>query len=97
MNPTSLTVSLVPEAKGGPFILWDPLPVACQKARALGYEDNEDYILTMVVNILFHEDEDGDLRPSYDAVIGWNSSQFDLPILSAKSGDGERDDEHRSK
>ncbi|HVR87198.1 MAG TPA: sugar phosphate isomerase/epimerase family protein [Planctomycetota bacterium] len=38
MNPTSLTVSLVPEAKGGPFILWDPLPVACSKARALGYD-----------------------------------------------------------
>lgn len=38
MNPTSLTVSLVPEAKGGPFILWDPLPVACQKAKALGYD-----------------------------------------------------------
>src|SRR5262249_48617046 len=38
MNPTSLTVSLVPEAKGGPFILWDPLPVACTKARALGFD-----------------------------------------------------------
>jgi len=38
MNPTSLTVSLVPEAKGGPFILWDPLPVACQKAKAFGYD-----------------------------------------------------------
>jgi len=38
MNPTSLTVSLVPEAKGGPFILWDPLPVACRKAQELGYD-----------------------------------------------------------
>lgn len=38
MNPTSLTVSLVPEARGGPFILWDPLPVACLKAKALGYD-----------------------------------------------------------
>jgi len=38
VNPTSLTVSLVPEAKGGPFILWDPLPVACRKAKALGYD-----------------------------------------------------------
>lgn len=38
MNATSLTVSLVPEAKGGPFILWDPLPVACAKAKALGYD-----------------------------------------------------------
>jgi sugar phosphate isomerase/epimerase len=38
VNPTSLTVSLVPEAKGGPFVLWDPLPVACRKAKALGYD-----------------------------------------------------------
>jgi sugar phosphate isomerase/epimerase len=38
VNPTSLTVSLVPEAKGGPFILWDPLPVACRKAKDLGYD-----------------------------------------------------------
>jgi sugar phosphate isomerase/epimerase len=38
VNPTSLTVSLVPQAKGGPFILWDPLPEACKKAKALGYD-----------------------------------------------------------
>lgn len=38
MNPTSLTVSLVPEARGGPFILWDPLPAACRKAKELGYD-----------------------------------------------------------
>ena len=38
MNPTSLTVSLVPQAKGGPFILWDPLPESCRKAKALGYD-----------------------------------------------------------
>ena len=37
MNPTSIACSIVPEAKGGPFVLWDPLPVACQKAKALGY------------------------------------------------------------
>jgi len=38
MNPTALTVSLVPQARGGPFILWDPLPEACRKARELGYD-----------------------------------------------------------
>ena len=38
MNPTSLTVSMVPQAKGGPFILWDPLPESCRKAKALGYD-----------------------------------------------------------
>jgi sugar phosphate isomerase/epimerase len=38
VNPTSIACSIVPEAKGGPFVLWDPIPVACQKAKALGYD-----------------------------------------------------------
>ncbi|HYE97909.1 MAG TPA: sugar phosphate isomerase/epimerase family protein [Planctomycetota bacterium] len=38
MNRTAITVSLVPEAKGGPFILWDDLPTSCAKAKALGYD-----------------------------------------------------------
>lgn len=32
-----VTVSLVPEARGGPFIFWDDLSVACEKAAALGF------------------------------------------------------------
>lgn len=38
MNRTSIACSIVPEAKGGPFVLWDPLPVACRKAKDLGYD-----------------------------------------------------------
>ena len=38
MNPTSIACSIVPEAKGGPFVLWDPLPIACRKAKELGYD-----------------------------------------------------------
>jgi sugar phosphate isomerase/epimerase len=36
MKP-AVTVSLVPEARGGPFIFWDDLAAACQKAGKLGY------------------------------------------------------------
>ena len=36
MKP-AVTVSLVPEARGGPFIFWDDLSVACKKASDLGY------------------------------------------------------------
>jgi sugar phosphate isomerase/epimerase len=36
MKP-AVTVSLVPEARGGPFIFWDDLAVACKKASELGY------------------------------------------------------------
>jgi sugar phosphate isomerase/epimerase len=38
VNPTSITVSLVPEARGGPFVYWDPIPESFRKARALGYD-----------------------------------------------------------
>jgi sugar phosphate isomerase/epimerase len=34
----SVTVCLIHEAKGGPFILWDDLPAAIQKAAALDYD-----------------------------------------------------------
>jgi sugar phosphate isomerase/epimerase len=35
---SSVTVSLVPEARGGPFVFWDDLPGACRKAKALGFD-----------------------------------------------------------
>jgi sugar phosphate isomerase/epimerase len=38
MIRSSVTVSLVPEARGGPFVFWDDLPAACAKARQLGFD-----------------------------------------------------------
>lgn len=38
MIRSSVTVSLVPEVRGGPFIFWDDLPAACRKAREMGYD-----------------------------------------------------------
>jgi sugar phosphate isomerase/epimerase len=34
----SVTVCLIPEAQGGPFVLWDDLPAAVRTAAALGYD-----------------------------------------------------------
>ena len=34
----SVTVCLIPEAKGGPFVLWDDLPASVQLAASLGYD-----------------------------------------------------------
>ena len=34
MIRSAVTVSLVEEAKGGPFIFWHDLPAACAKAHA---------------------------------------------------------------
>ena len=35
---SAITVSLVPEAKGGPFVYWHGLADACAQAAALGYD-----------------------------------------------------------
>ena len=35
---SSVTVSLVPEARGGPFVFWDDLNDACEKAKELGFD-----------------------------------------------------------
>ncbi len=33
-----VTVSLVEEARGGPFVLWDDIPAACSKAAQMGFD-----------------------------------------------------------
>src|SRR5690606_7136153 len=33
-----ITISLVEEARGGPFVLWDELARSCEQAAALGFE-----------------------------------------------------------
>jgi sugar phosphate isomerase/epimerase len=35
---SAVTVSLVKEAKGGPFVFWDDLPEACAKAKEIGFD-----------------------------------------------------------
>lgn len=38
MIHSCVTISLVPEARGGPFVYWDDLPGSCRKAKALGFD-----------------------------------------------------------
>ena len=35
---SAVTMSLVPEARGGPFVFWDDLPAAVRSAAALGFD-----------------------------------------------------------
>ncbi|SIO60372.1 Sugar phosphate isomerase/epimerase [Singulisphaera sp. GP187] len=35
---SAVTISLVPEARGGPFVFWDDLAGACRKASELGFD-----------------------------------------------------------
>ena len=41
MIRSAVTVSLVPEVRGGPFVFWDDLPAACRKAAELGFDGIE--------------------------------------------------------
>ena len=41
MIRSSVTIALVPEAKGGPFVLWDDLAAGCAKAAELGFDGVE--------------------------------------------------------
>jgi sugar phosphate isomerase/epimerase len=38
---SAITISLVPEAKGGPFVFWDDLAESCEQAAALGFDGVE--------------------------------------------------------
>lgn len=35
---SAVTISLVAEARGGPFVFWDDLAAGCQQAKALGFD-----------------------------------------------------------
>lgn len=41
MIRSAVTVSLVPEVRGGPFVFWDDLPAACKRASELGFDGVE--------------------------------------------------------
>ena len=38
MIRSAVTISLVDEARGGPFVFWDDLPAACRTASQLGFD-----------------------------------------------------------
>ncbi len=38
MIRSAVTISLVPEMRGGPFVFWDDLPAHCARAAALGFD-----------------------------------------------------------
>ncbi|HEX5443704.1 MAG TPA: sugar phosphate isomerase/epimerase family protein [Pirellulales bacterium] len=41
MIRSCVTISLVNEARGGPFVFWDDLPAACRQAQELGFDGIE--------------------------------------------------------
>lgn len=84
---SAITISLVPEARGGPFVYWDDLSAACRKAAALGFDAVEifapgsDAIDTIEVRKLT-----GDLGLSVAAVgtgAGWVKHKLHLVLPDA--------------
>ena len=41
---SAITISLVPEARGGPFVFWDDLEAGCKQAAALGFDGIEIFL-----------------------------------------------------
>ncbi len=41
MIRSAVTISLVNEARGGPFVFWEDLPAACRSAKELGFDGIE--------------------------------------------------------
>lgn len=41
MIRSAITISLVPEARGGPFVFWDDLAAGCKQASAFGFDGVE--------------------------------------------------------
>jgi sugar phosphate isomerase/epimerase len=41
---SAVTISLVPEARGGPFVFWDDLAAGCRKAAQLGFDAVEVFL-----------------------------------------------------
>ena len=67
---SAVTISLVPEARGGPFVFWDDLPAACRKAKELGAQ----YVIAGNDSVIFRANQVMALsdRP-IDAVFTSNS------------------------
>ena len=55
---SAITVSLVPQAAGGPFVFWNGLAEACEQAEVLGFDAIE----------VFHSDHDAGLVSRYHAM-----------------------------
>jgi sugar phosphate isomerase/epimerase len=91
---SSVTISLVEEARGGPFVFWHDLPGACGKARALGFDaievfpPNADAIKVGELRTLL--DDNGLALAAVGTGAGWVKNRLHL-------GHADRADRDRAK
>jgi sugar phosphate isomerase/epimerase len=92
MIGSSVTVSLVEEARGGPFVFWHDLPAACRRARELGFDAVEvfppsaDAVDVKLLRTLL--DEHGLKLAAVGTGAGWVKQR--LTLTTADAGQRER-------
>jgi len=80
---SAITVSLVPEARGGPFVFWDDLPAACRMAKELGFDAIElfspapDAVEVSELRTLL--DDNGLSLAAVGTGAGWVKHKLDAP------------------
>lgn len=95
MIRSSVTVSLVPEARGGPFVFWDDLPAACRQARELGFDAVEIFppsteaIAAAGVRALL--DEHSLALAAVGTGAGWVKGRLQLALPDAKARQAAQD------
>ena len=94
MIRSAVTVSLVAEARGGPFVFWDDLPAACRTAKRLGFDAVEifppsaDVLRTLHVDTLLRDH--GLQLAAVGTGAGWVKRRLHLCLPDANQRDEAR-------
>src|SRR5216684_7113695 len=95
MIRSSVTVSLVEEARGGPFVFWHDLPAACHSAKVLGFDAVEvfppapDAVEPTELRKLL--DENGLALAAVGTCAGWVRQKLHLSLADAAARRTARD------
>ena len=88
-------MSLVPEARGGPFVFWDGLPAACARAAELGFDAIEifppDPAVLATENVAALLNEHGLKLAAVGTGAGWVRHQLHLCLPDAEQRAAARD------
>lgn len=91
MIKSAVTISLVSEARGGPFVFWDDLPAACAAARELGFDAVEVFppsaVAVSTANLRRAVDENGLKLAAVGTGAGWVKHRLTLTSADASIRD----------
>lgn len=86
MTKSSVTISLVPEARGGPFVFWDDHAAACHEAKRLGFDAVEVFAPPDVDAVALRRSlDDNDLKmAAMGTGVGWVKHRLTLTSPDAE-------------